>query len=127
MTVEADLFNTLKPLVGADVISGVSRARVFPDIAPADAGKPFIVYQQIGGRSVSFLERGLPSKKHGRFQVCVWSATRAEAAAIGLQIENTMLTTTAFQVEAIGSPAADYDVDTTLRGSRQDFGIWSDR
>jgi hypothetical protein len=118
VTVEADLYATLKGLVGN---------RMYPDVAPSGAVTPFIVYQQIGGRSTQFLERGLPSKKNGRFQVAVWSATRSEAASIGLAIENAMLLATVFQVEAIGSPTADYDQETLLRGSRQDFGIWSDR
>jgi len=118
MTVEADLFTTLKGLVGN---------RMYPDVAPAGAVTPYIVYQQISGQSIQFLERALPSKKNGRFQIAVWSATRAEAASIGLAIENAMQLATVFQVEVIGAPTADYDEDTQLRGSRQDFGIWSDR
>jgi hypothetical protein len=118
MTVEADLFTLLKGLVSN---------RVYPDVAPAGAVTPFIVYQQIGGQSLQFVERALPSKKNGRFQIAVWSATRAEAASIGLAIESAMQLATVFQVEVIGAAEADYDEETQLRGSRQHFGIWSDR
>ncbi len=41
MTVEADIFNALSPLVGG---------RVFPDDAPFDTVKPYITEQQIGVR-----------------------------------------------------------------------------
>lgn len=118
MTVEAALFAALRGLVGD---------RAYPDVAPAGVGMPYIVYQQVGGRSFSFLERAVLSKKNGRFQVVVWSKTRAEAAAIGLQIESALIVNTAFQASPLGAPIADFDEDTELRGSRQDFEIWSDR
>lgn len=118
MTIEADLHSLLAPLAAGGA---------FPDAADDDAVAPYIVYQQVGGISTQFVERALPSKKNGRFQVAVWAATRKEAAAIGLQIENAMLLTTAFQVELVGGPIADRDSVTKLRGSRQDFSIWSDR
>lgn len=118
MTVEADLTTLLQGLVGG---------RMFADVAPKDTEAPYIVFQQVGGRSVAFLERAVPSKKHGRFQVAVWAERRTEAAALGLQIEAAMLTATVFQVEALGAPIADHDEDTDLRASRQDFGIWSQR
>lgn len=118
MTVEADIYTALKSLVGN---------RMFPDLAPAETPRPYIVYQEISGEAPIFLERAVPSKKNGRFQISVWSNTRAEAAAIGLQIEEAMTLATAFQAKPIGGRSAAYDEDTELRGSRQDFTIWSER
>jgi hypothetical protein len=119
MSVEQDLKELLNPLAAS---------RVFPDLAPAAAALPRITYQQIGGESISFLERTtLPSKKNGRFQINAWAETRIEAAALALQIENTMLLTGVFQTEAQGSPVAVYEPDTKLYGTRQDFSIWSAR
>jgi hypothetical protein len=118
MTVEGAIFSALRGLV-AD--------RAYPDMAPAGVATPYLVYQQVGGRSFGFLERAVMSKKTGRFQVVVWSKTRAEAAALGLQIEAALITNTAFQATALGAPVADYDEETELRGNRQDFEIWSDR
>lgn len=118
MTVEADIYSALRGLV-AD--------RAYPDFAPEGAAAPYITYQQVGGEAFQFLERALLSKKHGRFQVAVWATTRAEAAAIGLQIEAAILLATSFQAYAIGAQTADHDEATRLRGNRQDFGIWSER
>lgn len=47
MTVEADLTILLQGLVGR---------RMFPDVAPESTEAPYIVFQQVGGRSIAFLE-----------------------------------------------------------------------
>lgn len=118
MTIEADLYTTLQSLVGG---------RVFPDVALESNALPYIVYQEISGESPVFLERALPSKKHGRFQITVWAATRIEASTLILQVEEAMTLSLLFQAKPIGGRTADYDEDTGLRGARQDYSVWSDR
>ena len=118
MSVESDIFNTLRGLV-AD--------RVFPDVAPFNTPRPYITYQQVGGEALSFVENDVPSKKHARFQISVWANTRAEASALVLQVEQAMLTASAFQARPLGAPIAAYDDDTDVRGAHQDFSVWSDR
>ena len=118
MTIEADLFTTLQALVGG---------RVFPDLAPDRVATPYVVYQQVGGESVTFLERAVASKKNGRFQVAVWALTRAEASALSLQIEAALVAATLFDAKPLGDRTAVYDEDAALRGARQDFSIWSAR
>lgn len=118
MTTESTIYDLLKGLVGN---------RVFPDVAPPATARPYITYQQVGGQAVAFMERGVPSKKHGRYQVNVWATTRAEAAALALQVEGVFLVTAALQAEALGAPIAAYEPDEGLYGSMQDFSIWSDR
>lgn len=125
MTVEADIFNTLKPL--ATTVGPPLVYRVYPDVAPIDAVKPYLVYQQVGGEAPTFLERAVPSKKNGRFQISVWADTRAAAAAIAVQIEAAMVAATAFDAKPLGAPVAVFDEETKLRGSQQDFSVWSDR
>lgn len=119
MTVEADLFGTLSAEVAG---------RVFPDFAPIGTQTPYVVYQEISGEAPIFLERGVPSKKHGRFQITVWAATRTQSAALSLQIEEAMTLSVLFQAKPIGGRTAMADEeDTQLRGTRQDFSVWSDR
>lgn len=118
MSVESDLFNTIKGLVSN---------RAYPDVAPAGVARPYIVYQQIGGESPLFLERASPSKKNGRFQIAVWADTRASASLVSLQIEAAMVAATVFQAKPLGDRTSVYDEDTQLRGTRQDFSVWSDR
>lgn len=117
MTVEADIRAALLPVC----------ARVFPDFAPVNETRPYVTYQQIGGEAPGFLGREVPSKQHGIFQINVWSNTRIEAAALAIQIEAAMVAATAFQASAESAPVADFDADVPVRGTRQDFGVWSDR
>jgi hypothetical protein len=119
MTVEELLFTLLSPLV--------ANTQVFPDLAPDGTPPPYITYQQVGGQSVGFLENTIPSKKNGRFQINVWGDDRLTAAALGLLVETTLITATDFQATALGDRTAEYERDTKLYGTRQDFSIWSDR
>ena len=118
MSVESDIFNTLRGLV-AD--------RVFPDVAPFNTPRPYITYQQVGGEALSFVENDVPSKKHARFQISVWANTRAEASALVLPLEQEMLTASAFQARPLGVLIAVYNDDTDVRDAHQDFSVWSDR
>lgn len=118
MTIEADIYTATKTLVGN---------RVFPDVAPADVAKPFIVYQQLGGEAQSMLSQVESGKKHGRFQFAVWGTTRAAVSALMLQVESALVLSALFQARPIGSPTSTFDADVGLYGSRQDFGIWSTR
>jgi len=118
MTVEASIFTALTSLVSG---------RVFPDTAPLTTTRPYITYQQVGGDSPTFLERALPSKKNGRFQLNVWAATRASAMTVAGQVEAALAAATSFQAEPLEAPTYEYEQDLLLYGSRQDFTIWSDR
>lgn len=118
MSVESDIYTTLKGLVGN---------RCFPDFAPLGTVRPFITFEQTGGETVSFLERALPDKKHGRFEVGVFADTRSACAAIAVQVETAMAEATAFQAEAIHAPISDYAPEVKIYSSTQNFSVWSNR
>ena len=118
MTTESDLFNTLKTLVAN---------RVYPDLAPLNTPRPFIVYGQVGGESLAFLNNTLPDKKHGRFQIDVYADSRAACALVALQVETAMAAATVFNARAIGAPTSTYEPDVLIFGSQQDFSIYSTR
>lgn len=118
MTVESAIF---------DALTGLAAGRAYPDVAPAGVSRPYIVYQQIGGESAQYLDSTLPTRKNGRFQIAVWGDSRASVAALALSVEQAIATSAAFQAEPIGAPVGDYEPDTRLYGSRQDFSIWSAR
>lgn len=118
MTVEALIVSALSALVGG---------RVYPDLAPDPVSTPYIVYQQVGGRPVNFVDSAtLPSKANGRFQITVWSATRLEVAALSKAAADVLRADAGLQTTVLGQPVADYDAVTKLRGSRQDFSFWTD-
>jgi hypothetical protein len=118
MTIESNIFDALKGLVGN---------RCFPDMAPLSTVKPYITYSQIGGEAVTYLGAEVPSKKNGRFQINVWADTRASASNLILQVESAMTLATTFQAKPVSAPNTDYDNDMFTYGSMQDFTVWSDR
>lgn len=115
MTIETAMFAALQGLV-AD--------RVYPDVAPENALRPYITYQQVGGNAINFVEGGMPSKRHARVQVNVWAATRIQATAMGNAVEDALRAVTALQTDVAGALVATYDEATKLRGTRQDFSFW---
>lgn len=116
MSVESLIFDTLKGLV---------TNRVYPDVAPEDVtALPRIVYQQVGGQAINFLENVPAGKKNGRFQVAVWGGTRLQVAALSRQVEDALKSTNALYPTILAAPVAIYEEDTRLYGSRQDFSFW---
>lgn len=115
MTVEADLFAAIKSLTAN---------RVYPDVAPVDAAKPYITYQQVGGEAVNFMESAAPGKRNGRFQINCWAETRVAAMSLARQAEDALIESTTLRAYVLGAPVAIYEEDTKLYGTRQDFSIW---
>ena len=118
MTVEADIYTALKGLVSD---------RCFPDFAPLGTVRPFITFEQTGGDALSFMERTLPSKKNGRFEIGVYADTRASCASIALAVEAAMAASTAYQSTAIHAPISDYQSELKIYSSTQNFSVFSDR
>ncbi len=118
MSVESDIFTTLKGLVGD---------RCFPDFAPLGTVRPFITFEQTGGDAMHFTDGTLPDKKNGRFEIGVYADTRASCASIALQVEATMAAATVFTATAIHAPISDYASGVNIYSSTQNFNVWSTR
>ena len=118
MTVESNIFDELKSLVGN---------RVFPDVAPIYTERPYITYQQIGGDVTVFTDDSIAQTENGRFQINVWSSTRATAKQIIKQVEAALIVSAFFQARPESAPISTYDSDVNVYGAMQDFSIWSSR
>lgn len=114
MTFEADLFALLKAVT----------PRVFPDFAPVSTQRPYVTYQQIGGRVINPLANVSPGRRNSELQINVWSNSRSEALALSRAIEDAMRAATAFQARPISAAVSDYDADIPVYGCRQDFSCW---
>ena len=115
MSIESQIFAALKGLVAN---------RVYPDLAPDAAVRPYIVYQQVGGKAVNFISQAAPSKRNARVQVAVWGDTRASVSLVAGQVEDALRADSGLQTTVLGAAVSDYEADTKLRGSRQDFSVW---
>lgn len=118
MSMESDLFDALKGLVAS---------RVYPDQAPESVQSPYIVFTQVGGPSPAYVENLVPNIRGARMQISVWGTERIAVNALALQIEALLIAATNFQARPVGAFTASMDPDTELRGTRQDFYIWSAR
>lgn len=116
MTTESLIFDALKGLVSD---------RVYPDQAPDKCAKPYIVYQQVGGIGVNFLDPTIPSKKNARMQLSVWGSSRESVVALARSVEDALRAVTTLQPTVLSAPIADYDSQTKLYGTHQDFSVWS--
>jgi len=114
MTVEAEITRALGGLVGN---------RVYPDTAEQGTGLPFIVYQQVGGTPLDFLE-GVPDKRNGRFQVEVWAERRTQASGLIREVEDIVRTDPVLRATTLSGALATYDEVLNWYGAQQDFSIW---
>lgn len=114
MTIETDLVAALDALCGG---------KCYADAAPAGTAAPFITYQQVGGRTVDFIEGGASIKRNARLQVNVWHSSRAQANALMRQVEDALQSAPFFgdPQGALVALAAD---GVPLKGAQQDFSLW---
>lgn len=114
MTIETDIDALLGPLVNG---------QISPDIVPDNRAFPLIVYQFISGNALWFLGRKMPSHRHVRLQVTVWSSRRLEANTIAREVE-TKICESNLIAQPYGSFTALFEEAIKKYGTRQDFGIW---
>lgn len=96
--------------------------RVYPDIAPLDAKKPYLVYGQVGGLPSNTL-CGNTDAQNGRFQFDVWADSRAQSSTLMRQVE-TIMTSPPFRGVSQGGLVASKDEVTKAYGSRWDVSLW---
>ena len=116
MMIEPLIFDALSPLVSG---------RVYPDVALDECDRPYITYQQVGGSAINFVEVTLPDKRNSRVQINVWADSRLEASVLAGQVENALRAVVVLQTTVLGASVSVYDMETKLRGSRQDFSFWN--
>lgn len=117
MSLESSIFDSLKSLVSN---------RVYPDVAPISTALPYITYQQVGGRAVSFLESAVVGKRNARVQVNCWAATRLAASNLARSAEDALVVDTTCRAIPLAAMVATFEDETEppLYGTRQDFSIW---
>lgn len=115
MSIESDLVAALSPLVGG---------RVFPLSAPNTTTSPFITYQQVGGRSVAFLESAVVGKRNARFQINCWSTDFQEVADLMRSVSDALVTSSTLRAMPLGEPVSEFADLVYLYGASQDFSVW---
>ena len=114
MSLEGEIFNALKGLVGE---------RVFPDVAPAGTVVPYATFQQVGGAAYNYVEGGPIGLRNARVQISVWAGSRVQASAIGNQAEDILRSLAVLQPTVLGAGTSVFEPDTGLFGRMQDFNF----
>lgn len=115
MSIDAQIKTALAPLVGD---------RIYPDVAPEGTARPYLTYQQVGGKALNYLEGTVPGKRNARMQVNVWADTRLAASELSERAEDALRLAAGLQAEVLGARVSLFEEDTKLRGARQDFSVW---
>jgi len=107
-------------------LTSLTSGRVYPDIAPLGATRPYIIYQQVGGDAVSFLASATVGKRNARMQVECYADTRITAAALARSVEDALVVSTTIRAIPQGAMVATLENDLTppLYGTRQMFSAW---
>lgn len=105
----------LGPLVGG---------RIYPDEATTEQPGAYMLYQQVGGDAVRFLEPVHPGLRHARVQLQVWSSSRAASDSLARQAEVLLVEHPTLRAYAYGAAVSSSEPDLRLYGCMQDFGIW---
>lgn len=117
MSIETAVYDAIKAIC----------PRVYPDIAPAGTAAPYVVYQAIAGRALSYTSDEVPNLRNAEMQISVWATTRTAANALSSSIEAALIAITTIQARPSSGLAAQYDEDADLRGAIQTFSIWGAR
>ena len=113
MSLNADIFAALGPIVGN---------RVYPSVAPAGAGLPRIVYTRVGGEPVNYAEGTLTDREGARLQITVWAKTALDAEATLKAVDAAVQA--AFGSHRLGGPISSDEPENGLYGLHQDYEIW---
>lgn len=101
--------------------------RVYPDVAPLDAGKPYITWQAIGGEVARYLDNTAADKRNTLMQINAWALTRQDATTLIRQAEDALCGSSAFVARPQGEALSMHEPDTKLYGSAQRFSVWASR
>lgn len=115
MTIESEVFLALKTLVAN---------RVYPDPQTTPPARPYIMWQQVSGEAINYVDPTLPGLRNARIQINIWADTRLQVVTLMRQVEDAMRLSAPLQTTVIGAAASLFEDDPRLFGAMQDFSVW---
>ena len=125
-SIQSAMFSALGGHAGLSALVG---ARIFPDIAPQDAGTPFVVWQEVSLSTPQDLNGTATANgvDNFRIQVSSWATTvrgGSIARSVNDQVRAAMAAATGFKSLLLDSRAMPYESDTRRHGFQSDFSVW---
>jgi hypothetical protein len=116
-------------LTGDAGVAAVAADRVYTEVLPQAGAVPAIVFTEVSGEDDIALD-GPTGASARRVQVDSWGKTRADATALGLAVRAALAGhvggAAGLDVQGVflGSERWDFDAETALYRTSQDFEVW---
>lgn len=120
MPLQQAVFETLGQAAGVNALVG---ARIYPDVAPQDAARPYIVWQEVSNVPANGLD-GFLNLDNFRVQVTCWGVKATDVRDIDAAVRAAMDAATSFKSLQVDHRALPFEPDTKLFGSQSDFSVW---
>lgn len=123
IAIQQKVFETLGGFAGLSAAVGT---RIYPDIAPQEVARPFVVWQEIFTDPMNNLGGSVESNGLTNFliQVTSWATTATLARDVDLQARLAMIAATQFKSLLRDSRSLGFETDTKLFGIQSDFSVW---
>lgn len=96
----------------------------YPSVAPEGTEAPYIVWQAVGGREVTTLDKKRVLR-NALVQITTWSDDIEVAASLLDRVDAALRASASLQASPSGARRMTYERDTGLYGQMQDWSIWS--
>lgn len=102
-------------------LSGVAGGRVFPNVAPNNIAKPYVVYSRVASTPENTLADGVPVE-NTRFQIDCLDTTYAAVIALADVVKAAMRTSNLTNLLLLEQDQ--YEPDALLHRVILDFSVW---
>ena len=121
--IQEAVFATLGQFAG---LNASVATRIYPDEAPQQVARPYVVWQEISLVQAADL---LGSAETGglnnyRVQVTVWAEKASQVRALDLQVRLAMQAASLFKSLVADARSLGRDTETKLYGMQSDFSVW---
>lgn len=96
----------------------------YPSVVPEGTEAPYIVWQAVGGREVTALDKKRV-RRNALVQIAIWSDDIEAAANLLDQVDAALRASGVLQASPSGARRMTHERDTGLHGQIQDWSIWS--
>lgn len=102
-------------------LSGVAGGRVFPNVAPNNVARPYVVYARVASTPENTLADGAPVE-NTRFQIDCFDATYAAAVALAEVVKTAMKASSLTNLLLLEQDQ--FEPDALLHRVILDFSVW---
>lgn len=119
------MFSALSGYAGVSALVG---SRCYPDVAPQDVARPFVVWQEISLIPTMDMNGTAESNSlnNYRIQVTSWATKATSARDLDAQVRLAMnaVAASVFKALLTDSRSLGFEPDTKLFGIQSDFSVW---